>query len=312
MLDKITNNQHKVIWIDLCDPTQSEINEVEKEFDLHIPSRHELEEIETSSRLQFVNHFILVNLPSILHVIAEEWPAPVGFILNAKILITIRFQNLPSFETAKQVLKNDKHKGDPADAFAHILEQMIEVGADILEKISHDTTNASHDIFNRYSHANKRMSKRSQPRFRTILYNLGNYGENLSQIRSIQLGLQRIIPFVLENGQSWMSQTVQTRLKTVLKDLESLIDFELHLANRIQFLLDAVLGFTNTEQNDIFKVLTIVSVIGIPPTFIASWYGMNFHFMPEYAWIHGYFYVIFLTTLSIIIPLIWFIARGWL
>ncbi len=312
MLDKITNDQHKVIWIDLCDPTQSEINEVEKELDLHIPSRHELEEIETSSRLQFVNNFIRVNLPSILHVGAEEWPAPVGFILNAKILITIRFQDLPFFEAAKQVFQNDKHKGDSADAFTHILEQMIEVGADILEKTSHDTTNASHDIFRRYTRVNKRMSKRSQPRLRTLLYNLGNYGENLSQIRAIQLGLQRIIPFVLENGQSWMSQTVQTRLKTVLKDLESLIDFELHLANRVQFLLDAILGFTNTEQNDIFKVLTIVSVIGIPPTFIASWYGMNFHFMPEYAWTHGYFYVIFLTVLSIIIPFIWFIARGWL
>jgi magnesium transporter len=311
MLDKITNDQHKVIWIDLCNPTQSEINEVEKEFDLHIPSRHELEEIEASSRLQFVNHFIRANLPSLSLVIAEEWPAPVGFILNAKILITIRFQDLPSFEAAKQVLHDD-HKGDSADAFAHILEQMIEVAADMLEKTSHDTTNASHDIFRRYSRANKGISKRSQPRLRTILYNLGKYGENLSQIRDIQLGLQRIIPFVLENGQSWMSQTVQTRLKTVLKDLESLIDFELHLANRVQFLLDAILGFTNTEQNDIFKVLTIVSVIGIPPTFIASWYGMNFHFMPEYAWTHGYFYVIFLTALSILIPFIWFLARGWL
>jgi magnesium transporter len=312
MLDKIINDQHKVIWVDLCRPTQSETHEVEKEFDLHVPSRHELEEIETSSRLQFVNHFIKVNLPSISYVDAEEWPAPVGFIFNAKILITIRFQDLLSFDAAKQVFQDNEHKGDPADAFAHILEQMIEVGADILEKTSHDTTNASHNIFSRYSRSNKRMRKRSQPHLRTILYDLGNYGEDLSQIRAIQLGLQRIIPFVLENGQSWMSQTVQTRLKTVLKDLESLIDFELHLANRVQFLLDAILGFTNTEQNDIFKVLTIVSVIGIPPTFIASWYGMNFHFMPEYAWIHGYFYVIFLTTLSIIIPLIWFIARGWL
>ncbi len=109
-----------------------------------------------------------------------------------------------------------------------------------------------------------------------------------------------------------MSQSVQDRLNTVLKDLESLIDFGLHLTNRVQFLLDAILGFTNTEQNDIFKVLTIVSVIGIPPTFIASWYGMNFHFMPEYAWVHGYFYVISITILSIIIPIIAFIVRGWL
>ena len=210
------------------------------------------------------------------------------------------------------MFQNDEHIGNSADAFTHIVEQMIGVEADVLEKTSHNATNASHDIFNRYSRTYKRMSKRSQPRLRTILYNLGNHGENLSQIRTAQLSLQRIIPFVLENSQSWMPQTVQDRLNTVLKDLESLIDFGLHLSNRVQFLFDTISGFTNTEQNDVFKVLTIVSVIGIPPTFIASWYGMNFHFMPEYAWIHGYFYVISLTTLSIIIPLIWFIARGWL
>jgi magnesium transporter len=79
----------------------------------------------------------------------------------------------------------------------------------------------------------------------------------------------------------------------------------------VQFLLDAVLGFINTEQNDIFKVLTIVSVVGIPPTLIASWYGMNFHFIPEYSWANGYLYVIGLTALSIILPAAWFKWRGW-
>ncbi len=214
MLNKITNDQHKVIWIDLVEPTQSEINEVEKEFNLHIPTRHELEEIETSSQLQFADHFIRVNLPSILHVGVTDSPmpagSPVGFILNDKILITIRFQDLPSFEAAKKVFKNDKHHGNSVDAFTHILEQMIEVEADILEKTSHDTTNASHNIFSRYSRANKRMRKGSQPRLRTILYNLGNYGENLSQIRAVQLGLQRIIPFALENG-SKLDVTVGAR-----------------------------------------------------------------------------------------------------
>ncbi len=312
MLDKLTNDHHKIIWIDLCAATDAENKEVESEYNLHLPSRQELEEIESSSRLQFQDNLIKVNLPAILHVGVEDTPAPVGFILSSQVLITIRFQSLPSFESAKLVFAKAEHKGDSADAFAHILEYMIEDGADVLEKISHDTTNASHNIFQRYANSAKRFAKRLQPKLRTILCNLGTYGENLSQIRTIQLSLQRIIPFVLENGQSWMSPTVQTRLKTVQKDLESLVDFELHLANRVQFLLDAILGFTNTEQNDIFKLLTIVSVIGIPPTFIASWYGMNFHFMPEYAWTHGYFYVITLTLLSIVIPLVWFIVRGWL
>jgi magnesium transporter len=79
----------------------------------------------------------------------------------------------------------------------------------------------------------------------------------------------------------------------------------------VQFLLDAVLGFINTEQNDIFKVLTIASVVGIPPTFIASMYGMNFHNMPELSWHYGYEWGLFLIALSTILPIIWFKWRGW-
>src|SRR6202007_1806405 len=108
----------------------------------------------------------------------------------------------------------------------------------------------------------------------------GQRGDKLSQIRESLLGLQRIASFVAENGHGWIGNDIQARLKTATGDVASLTDFEEHLANKVQFLLDAVLGFINTEQNDIFKVLTIVSVVGIPPTLIASMYGMNFDTIP--------------------------------
>jgi len=79
----------------------------------------------------------------------------------------------------------------------------------------------------------------------------------------------------------------------------------------VQFLLDAILGFINTEQNEIFKVLTIASVVGIPPTFIASMYGMNFRNMPELSWTWGYEYGLALIAISTILPIIWFKLRGW-
>jgi len=90
-----------------------------------------------------------------------------------------------------------------------------------------------------------------------------------------------------------------------------LVDFEAHLSSKSQFLLDAILGFINTEQNDIFRVLTIVSVIGIPPTLIASMYGMNFHDMPELRWRWGYPYGLTLIALSALAPILWFKRRGW-
>ena len=114
-----------------------------------------------------------------------------------------------------------------------------------------------------------------------MLSEIGYAGEHLSHIRESLLGLQRIISFTLDTCKDWNSKDFLDRLETAQHDLKSLIDYQIHLSDKAQFLLDANLGFINTQQNDIFKVLTIVSVVGIPPTLIASMYGMNFHYMPE-------------------------------
>jgi len=108
-----------------------------------------------------------------------------------------------------------------------------------------------------------------------------------------------------------VQKDIEVRLKTVRKDVNSLTDFESHLAGKVQFLLDAILGFINTEQNEIFKVLTIASVVGIPPTFFASLYGMNFHNMPELNWTWGYAYGLTVIAVSTILPIAWFKWRGW-
>jgi magnesium transporter len=94
-------------------------------------------------------------------------------------------------------------------------------------------------------------------------------------------------------------------------DVLSLNDYEVHLTDKLQFLLDAALGFINTEQNELFKVLTIASVAGIPPVLIAGIYGMNFHFMPELTWHYGYLYAWGLMIVSTVVPVAWFKWRGW-
>ena len=101
------------------------------------------------------------------------------------------------------------------------------------------------------------------------------------------------------------------RLERIAHDAASLSDHESRLSEKIQFLLDATLGLIGVDQNDIFKILTMVSVIGIPPTLIASMYGMNFKTMPEYDWAHGYEYGLFMIFMSALIPLLWFKWRGW-
>jgi len=153
---------------------------------------------------------------------------------------------------------------------------------------------------------------RSNDALHRTLIEVGNAGERLSQIRGSLLGLQRIVQFASEPERDWMPNHVRSGLKTAQTDLLSLTDYETHLSDKVQFLLDAVLGFINTKQNDIFTVLTIVSVVGIPPTLVASIYGMNFKNMPELDWAWGYQFGLMLIVLSTVLPILWFKWRGWL
>ena len=119
------------------------------------------------------------------------------------------------------------------------------------------------------------------------------------------------MPFLIEHGDGWVEQPVKARLKMAGNDVQSLNDYEVHLTDKIQFLLDADLGFINTEQNDLFKVMTIWSVAGIPPVLLAGIWGMNFHNMPELSWPWGYPLALGSMAIATIIPLMWFKRRGW-
>jgi magnesium transporter len=186
---------------------------------------------------------------------------------------------------------------------------MVDRAADLLEQQSAELARTSHMVF-RERATSKREESRSTRMLRRILVIVGRAGQHLSETRQTLLGLQRIAPFVAESA-DWLPQDMISRLQLVQRDVTSLTDFQSHLSNNVQFLLDAILGFINTEQNEIFKVLTIASVVGIPPTFIASMYGMNFRNMPELSWTWGYEYGLALIAISTILPIVWFKLRGW-
>ena len=146
---------------------------------------------------------------------------------------------------------------------------------------------------------------------RVILRRVGAGGDLASKIRDSLLGLARLVPYVEGLGAAWLPEAVKPRLETMRHDIASLSDYDAHLVNKVQLLLDATLGLINVEQNDIIKVLTIVSVVGVPPTLVASMYGMNFKYMPELAWDWGYPYGLALIAISAVAPLLWFKWRGW-
>ena len=299
------------IWIDLFEPTDEERAQVEQTTGFKVPSRDHLSEVESSSRVNAVDDILYLSMPLLAHVEqGEDFPTPLGFILSAETLVTIRYTQLRPLDT---VVNNLKKEGATCrrstEVFTRLIEAMIDAAADILERLNADLAGISKSVFRRVPAGGR--SARANLRMRSTLVNVGEAGERLSQIRETLLGLQRIVIFTSERATEWTPADIKRRVKTAREDIVSLSDYELQLYGKVQFLLDAVLGFINTEQNDIFRVLTVVSVVGIPPTLIASMYGMNFKNMPELSWEYGYQWGLGLIALSVIAPIVWFKRRGW-
>jgi magnesium transporter len=299
------------IWIDLLDPGDEERAKISALSGIGIPSRGALEEIEASSRLRAVGDGLILSMPIASKTPAgDAIPTPLGFVLTPKLLVTVRYAELHAIKPALSHIKPDTHPTS-VDMFALLVEAMVDYTADLLEQMAGKLNGLSQRIFRQGAQEGRRNVARSNRALKEALLEIGDIGAKLSFIRDSILGLQRIAPFAAESGKNWLGEPVRARLKTVCQDLASLADFEVHLTDKVQFLLDAVLGFINTEQNDIFKVLTIVSVVGIPPTLIASMYGMNFDTIHEYHWRYGYQWGLCLIVFSALLPTIWFKWRGW-
>jgi magnesium transporter len=302
----------QAVWVDLFDPTADESERVARECGVQVPSRDALQEIETSSRTRAEGDILYMSMPLAIQDGKRGLaPVPLGFILSPLRLITVRYSELHAIARVVERVKNDP-KMTSASTFVALIDGMVDFDADMLEKLSSDLAAVSSQAFSQGS-TTPAQAKHHSRALRECVNAVGTVGERLSRIRETLLGLQRIIGFVSESAREgqMLSSEQRSHLKTARQDVASLVEFESHLSGKTQFLLDAVLGFINTEQNEIFKVLTIVSVVGIPPTLIASMYGMNFHYMPELAWRWGYPYGLGLIVVSTLIPIIWFKRRGW-
>jgi magnesium transporter len=304
------SRDERPFWIELFDPTPDEIAQVNAQTGIDIPSRESLQEIETSSRLRTQGQSLYVSMPLAgQDEIGGLRPMPLGFILTPQLLITVSFSTVQVFTQIEQRVETRELAGSAA-VFVALIEGMVDFGADMLEKLSSDLAALSARSFGPQG-ASRRHDKTGTHTLKECLNAVGIAGDHLSRSRESLLGLQRIVGFVLQMADEWLSPELKTRLNTARQDLVSLVDFEAHLSAKTQFLLDAILGFINTEQNDIFRILTVVSVVGIPPTLIASMYGMNFHHMPELSWRWGYPYGLTLIALSALLPIVWFKRRGW-
>ena len=301
----------EVIWIDLLNPTDDEKAFVESRAGIRIPSIEALSEIESSSRLIADGGIIYLSTSIVAQGdTPDHHLSPAGFILSSTLLVTVRFAELSIFKVVDQKVRRDGSIRTSVGVFTALLEALVDRGADVLERLGGELDQISRSVF-RGDSSRRRRTLRSNETLRRALSSIGNIGDRLSQARDVFLGVARIVPFVLGLRHAWIVPEFESRLGAVSRDVASLNDYEAHLSNKVQFLLDAVLGFITIEQNDLFKVLTIVSVVGIPPTLMAGIYGMNFKFMPELNWTWGYPFGLAVIALSALIPVIWFKWRGW-
>lgn len=303
----------KAIWADLCEPEESEIAEVERQFGVTVPDREDLSEIELSSRLRTRGGQLVMSAPLIATHGDVGVLSPTGFILTNDRLVTVRFCQMAAFDQVhEQIGKGDRPVGGQ-DVLVRLLEDIIDRSADRLERVAEDLASASHAIFREPEKdgPRKRLGRETR-RLRALMVQVGHASEQMVRVRHAFLAIGRISNFVLDRCEPKISNGLRERLEAVKHDIESLDEFETSLTGRVQLLIDAATAFISIEQNDVVKILTVVSVAGVPPVLVAGVYGMNFHDMPELSWPWGYPFAWGLMIVTTIIPVLWFKWRDWL
>ncbi len=300
------------LWIDLLNPTEAERLEAETLTGLTLPTLANLSEIESSSRLRKRDGVLTVSTPMISLIDASpQGVSPIGFVLSPETLVTIRFSPLKAFDAViAEFSAPPEAPSCGLEVFVRLCDEMVDRMADALEVIAASLNDLSATVFNTED-IKGRAAKHANSRLRDQLKLVGQMGDRASYTRGALLGLGRILAFVGDLTRDWDHARFEPRIVSLKQDVTSLTDYEVHLSDKVQFLLDALVGMIGIAQNDIFKILTIVSIVGIPPTLMASIYGMNFKIMPELSWTFGYPYGLVVIVVSAIIPVVWFKYRGW-
>jgi magnesium transporter len=186
----------KVSWLDLLNPTNEERASVESRYGLKLPSREDLSEVESSSRVSEENGVLFLSMPIVSHASAlDQPPSPVGFVLSKDLLVTIRYTQLRSFDAVAAKFSKSDGPGTSVETFAALVDEMVDLSADLLEKIGAELDAVSRAVFPKLRKKRHHVS-RSNDALRDVLIDVGSAGERLSRIRDILLGLQRIVPFV--------------------------------------------------------------------------------------------------------------------
>lgn len=298
-----------LVWIDLDNPTREEEKAIEAALGFEVPTPAEMHEIEVSSRLYIEDGaaFMTANLP--VHFETDEPElAPVTFVLKAGRLLTLRYHQPRTFRTfITRAERVDVGCTNGLTVLLGLLEVVIDRVADIIEGVGREVEALSRTIFRSQP---SRPGK--GPDYTGILRGLGRQGDLLAGGIDSLVTLERIIAFLSAGSVANADKDGRVRLKSAGRDARFLAEHSNALLQKLNFLLDATLGMISIEQNNIIKIFSVAAVVFLPPTLIASIYGMNFVLMPELEWVAGYPFAIGLMVLSAVLSYGIFKSRGWL
>ncbi|MDD2314749.1 MAG: magnesium/cobalt transporter CorA [Proteiniphilum sp.] len=295
-LDFLKSNPiQNFLWIDLNDVDEEVENELEDFLKIYIQEEEEMIEIEMSSRYIETNDTLVVNSNFLLSNFETD---PVSFILKNNILVTVRGEELISFhETVKKISANPRNYPTGTHVLVALLETRVEFDADMIENMTQKITQLSNSLT-------------LQEADEELLSEIKNLQEKTMMLRENIIDKQRVVSSMLRS--EFIPAELQPKLTIIIKDINSLVEHIKFSFDRLDYLQDTFLGYVNIEQNKIIKIFTIVSVIFMPPTLIASIYGMNFSFMPELDKKWGYPIAILSMVLSSMCILYYFKKRKWL
>jgi magnesium transporter len=299
-----------VIWADLVTPTSDEEHLVESAFGIAVPTREEMAEIEPSSRLYIEDHARFMTA-SLIYDSDTDKPkiTVVTFIIANGKLVTVRYDAPKPFaRVAAKLARSCSTALTGESVMIEILDAIIDRSADVLERAGTEVDLLSRRIFERGG-----AQDTPNQSYQAILRGIGRKADLTSKVRESLVSIGRLVIF-LANETDNMKLTKEQRVlvKSMARDATSLNDHASFLINKIQFLLDATLGMVSLDQNNVIKIFSVVAVVLMPPTLLASIYGMNFKHMPELEWAHGYPFALGLMIVAAIAPYLFFKWKRWL
>jgi magnesium transporter len=301
------------VWLDLFEPTLDERTRVDAAYGLALPTLEEMRAIEPSARYYVENGAVYMTVTALAR--ADE-PVPAAdaftFVLANRALVTVRHNDPRPVHVFAQKIQRHLPCATGEEALLGLIEAFVDRLADILERIGADLDAISRSIFVVPGKATRQSEQERD--LQHVLRDLGRLDDLCSTARESMLGLQRLASFLataLEGDGKKQTKEFKARIKSIGRDVVSLMEHADYDSHKVNFLLDATLGQINIEQNRIIKLFSVVSVVLMPPTLIGTIYGMNFRNMPELDWSFSYPLALGAMLASAVLPYLYFKRRGW-